>query len=65
MGISKKADLEEYFEIDYYSDERLEFFNGNIHSVSGVTIEHSKIYTNLVNLLFARLQKKGCFMAGC
>lgn len=62
MGISKRADLEEYFEIDAASDERLEFVNGSIRSVSGVTIEHSKIYSNLVRLLFSELQSKNYLM---
>ncbi len=60
--IKHDATLEEYLQIDANSDERLEFINGTIVSVSGVTIEHSQIYTSLVVLLHKNLMEKGFLM---
>ncbi len=52
-----KYSLEEYLELDANSEERLEYWDGEIFSMSGVSNQHDKIEGNLhFNL---RLQLKG------
>ncbi len=55
-----KHSLEEYLEIDRNSDERLEFWNGEIFSMSGVSREHATVEMNVSITLGGRLRAKGC-----
>ena len=43
----EKYTLEEYLELDRKSEERLEFRNGEIFSMSGVSDQHDRIESNL------------------
>ena len=52
--------LEEYFELDRKSDERLELWNGEIFSMSGVSREHATVEMNVSITLGSRLRAKGC-----
>lgn len=52
--------LEEYFELDRNSDERLEYWNGEIFSMSGVSREHATVEMNISISLGGRLRVKGC-----
>ena len=52
--------LEEYFELDRNSDERLEYWNGEIFSMSGVSREHATVEMNISISLGGRLRAKGC-----
>ena len=52
--------LQEYFALDAVSDERLEFWNGEIYSMSGASKEHDGIEMNLIETLRPRLRYKGC-----
>jgi Uma2 family endonuclease len=52
--------LEEYLELDRISDERLEFWDGEIFSMSGVSDQHSQIEVNVIVSLDARLSGRGC-----
>lgn len=52
--------LEEYLELDRNSDERLEYWNGEVFSMSGVSNEHSQIEVNVIVSLDARLSGRGC-----
>ncbi|MDX2040880.1 MAG: Uma2 family endonuclease [Acidobacteriota bacterium] len=52
--------LEEYFELDRKSDERLELWNGEIFSMSGVSREHATVEMNVSITLGARLRAKSC-----
>ncbi|WP_338763820.1 Uma2 family endonuclease [Bernardetia sp. ABR2-2B] len=62
MGISKRADLEEYLLMELISDEKLEYINGTIRSMAGTTVEHNIIMSNLNRLLFRCLKEKGCLL---
>ena len=47
-AISKaKYTLEEYLELDRNSDERWEYWDGEVFSLSGVSPEHDRIEGNL------------------
>ena len=52
--------LEEYFELDRNSDEGLEYWNGEIFSMSGVSREHATVEMNISISLGGRLRAKGC-----
>lgn len=52
--------LEEYIEFDKNSEERWEYFNGNIVSMSGCTLAHNRIATNFVVGLHNKAIAKGC-----
>lgn len=55
-----KHSLEEYLEIDRNSNERLEFWDGEIFSLSGVSREHATVEMNVSITLGGRLRVKGC-----
>ncbi len=52
--------LEEYLELDRNSDERLEFWDGEIFSMSGVSDEHDQIENNLHLRLGLHAEERGC-----
>ena len=57
-----KYTLEEYFELEKSSDEKFEYFDGNVFTMSGVSEAHAQIEVNLLTLLTNefRRQKKSC-----
>ena len=52
--------LEEYLELDRNSEERLEYWDGEIFSMSGASDQHDNIEANLITYLNFRLGPKGC-----
>ncbi len=52
--------LEEYFELERKSEERFEFWNGEVFCMSGVSPEHDQIESNLNFHLRAKLAKRNC-----
>ena len=52
--------LEEYLELDRNSEERLEYWDGEIFSTSGASNQHDCIETNITAHLHPRLRPKGC-----
>lgn len=60
-AVSKpKYTLEEYLELDRNSAERLEYWDGEIFSMSGVSPEHDQIESNLHFQLRARVAGRNC-----
>jgi Uma2 family endonuclease len=60
-AVSKqKCTLEEYLELDRNSDERLEYWDGEIFSMSGVSPEHDQIEGNLHYSLRSRVADSNC-----
>ncbi|MDT5294788.1 MAG: hypothetical protein QOJ76_1668 [Acidobacteriota bacterium] len=51
---------EEYFELERTSEERFEFWDGEVFCMSGVSEEHAEIETNLIVSLKSRLRARGC-----
>jgi Uma2 family endonuclease len=56
----RRYTLEEYLELDRTSEERFEFWHGEIFCMSGVSEEHAEIETNLIASLKSRLRERGC-----
>jgi Uma2 family endonuclease len=56
----EKYTLEEYLELDANSEERLEYWDGEIFSMSGVSNQHDLIETNLVYRLKGRTEGRSC-----
>jgi Uma2 family endonuclease len=56
----QKYTLEEYLELDRNSDERLEFWEGEVLSMSGVSDEHDQIEGNIFYHLRSHARMQGC-----
>ena len=56
----RRYTLEEYFELERKSEERFEFWDGEVFCMSGVSEEHAEIETNLITSLKPRLRARGC-----
>ncbi len=52
--------LDEYLELEKRSEERLEFWDGNVWSMSGASPTHNQIVMNLSIDLGSRAREKGC-----
>lgn len=52
--------LAEYLELEKKSDEKLEFWDGNVWSMSGASYAHNIIVRNLNTELDLKLRDKGC-----
>ena len=52
--------LEEYFELELTSEERWEYFNGEVFCMSGVSPNHSRIERNAITALNLKLGSRGC-----
>lgn len=56
----RKYTLEEYFELELSTNERFEYWNGEIYSMSGVSDAHAQIETNSVTLLSVGFRGRVC-----
>jgi len=56
--------LEEYAELEKNSEERLEFFDGNVWSVAGASPKHEDIVSNTITELKTKLRGRGCKVFG-
>lgn len=54
--------LEEYLELEKNSEEKLEFWDGNVWSMSGASFAHNLIARNLGTTLDVKLGDKGCYV---
>ena len=52
--------LAEYFDLELSSNERYEYWNGEVFCMSGVSENHALIETNLITLLNNKLRGRGC-----
>jgi Uma2 family endonuclease len=52
--------LEEYFELELTSEERWEYFNGEVFCMSGVSPNHARIEVNATSTLNNKLGSRGC-----
>jgi Uma2 family endonuclease len=52
--------LEEYFDLELSSNERYEYWNGEVFCMSGVSENHAQIETNLISSLNPKLRERGC-----
>ena len=56
----RKYSLEEYFEIERNSEEKFEFWDGNVWSMAGASIKHETIISNLDFALRTLLKDRKC-----
>ena len=56
----RRYTLEEYLELDRTSEERLEFWDGEVFCMSGGSEEHDEIETNILVFLKSLLRERGC-----
>ena len=56
----RKYTLEEYFDLELSTNERFEYFDGEIFSMSGVSDAHDQIETNSLTALSIRLREGPC-----
>jgi Uma2 family endonuclease len=56
----RRYTLEEYFELERKSEERFEFWNGEVFCMSGVSPEHDQIESNLNYHLRRKLAGRSC-----
>ncbi len=54
--------LEEYLELDRTSEERYEYFDGEVFAMSGGSLSHNRIVRNLTRRLDTQLEESGCEM---
>lgn len=54
--------LEEYLEFDYNAEGRYEYFDGEVIEMSGGTLEHSLLGSQINFLLRRELNPKGCLV---
>ncbi|HZG51210.1 MAG TPA: Uma2 family endonuclease [Pyrinomonadaceae bacterium] len=52
--------LEEYFALELASEEKYEFWNGEVFCMSGVSLSHSQIEGNLMSGLRTQVDGRGC-----
>ena len=52
--------LEDYFALERNTEERYEWWKGEVFAMSGVSRQHALIETNLTLELGARLRQSGC-----
>lgn len=57
-----KYSLEEYLEMDANAEARLEYWEGEIFDMSGVSKRHARIEINLTMHLGLRLAQRGCLI---
>lgn len=52
--------LEDYIELEKSTNQKFEFFDGNVWSMSGATTNHNRIVRNLNTEVDLQLREKGC-----
>ena len=52
--------LEEYLELDHAGEEKIEYWDGNVFTLAGASVNHNQIQSNLIFHLRSKLQNKGC-----
>lgn len=52
--------LEEYIELEKSTDEKFEFWDGNVWSTAGASTSHNRIVHNLSTEIDLQLREKGC-----
>ncbi|MDQ3088568.1 MAG: Uma2 family endonuclease [Acidobacteriota bacterium] len=60
LAVKQNYTLEEYAELEMASEERLEYFEGNVWSMAGASDTHEDIVSNIITELKTRLRGRGC-----
>lgn len=62
MATQTAVSVEEYFDLLYDSEEKLEYYDGEIVAMSGAQPNHNIIACNLISEFVVCLKKQGCFV---
>ena len=57
---NRKYTIEEYFQLELSTKERLEYFESEVYSVAGANQEQDKIQSNLAGLFKTKFRGKQC-----
>lgn len=57
---ARRYTLEEYFALELASEEKYEFWDGNIFCMSGASLAHNRIQRNMGSQLDNQLRSRGC-----
>lgn len=63
MGAIKEKkiySISDYLELEESTDEKFEFWDGNVWSMSGATYPHNQVVMNLLLEVGSKLREKGC-----
>jgi Uma2 family endonuclease len=60
VQIKPRHTLEEYFELELASEERYEYYDGEVFCMSGVSHNHAQIESNLITVLNNKLRERDC-----
>jgi Uma2 family endonuclease len=52
--------LEEYLELDHLSEEKIEYWDGNVSTLAGASVNHNRILRNTLSSLTVKLRGKPC-----
>jgi len=52
--------LEEYLELDHYSEEKIEYWDGNVFTLAGASVNHNRVLRNTLSALTVKLRGKPC-----
>jgi Uma2 family endonuclease len=58
--VAKSLTLEEYFALELASQEKLEYWNGTVWSMSGASVAHNRITRNIGTEFDIQLRERGC-----
>jgi len=64
LAVKQNYTLEEYAELEKSSEERLEYFDGNVRSMAGASPTHEEIVANTITELKNKLRGKNCRVFG-
>lgn len=64
LAVKNEYTLEEYAELEKNSEERLEYFEGNVWSMAGASPSHEDIVINIGTELKNKLRGRGCKVYG-
>ncbi len=64
LAVKQKYTPEEYAELEKSSEERLEYFDGNVWSMAGASPTHEEIVANTITELKNKLRGKNCRVFG-
>ena len=56
----KRMTIEEYIELDKVSEEKFEYFDGEVFNMSGVHPNHARLELKLASLLEGQIGSRGC-----
>lgn len=64
LAVKQNYTLEEYAELEKSSEERLEYFEGNVWSMAGASPTHEEIVANTITECKNKLRGRGCKVFG-